>query len=60
MKHFAELDLSLFAIVIRWVDRCNPPDSRGIPVILCPLMIGDIKLEFSHDALDGVIRSNLA
>ena len=39
MKHFAKLDLSLLAIVVCGVlDRGDPSNSSGVPVIFRPLM----------------------
>lgn len=60
MKHFAKLDLSLLAIVVRGVNRGEPSNSCGVPVIFSPLMIGDVEFKFSHNTLDCWVRSDLA
>ena len=60
MKHFVELDVGLFAIVVGWINGCNPSNSGCIPLSLCPLMIGDIELELFHDTLNGRESPDLA
>jgi hypothetical protein len=60
MEYFVELNLCLLSIVIRWIDCCNPSNSCGIPLVLCPLVIRDVKLEFFQNALDCMKGPDLA
>jgi hypothetical protein len=60
MKHVAELDLGLLAIVIGWINCGDPSNACSIPVIFGPLMVCDIEFELLHNTLDGMVGSDLA
>ena len=60
MEDFVELDLCLLSIVVRWIDCCNPSNSCGIPLVLCPLVIRNVELEFFHNSLDCIKGPDLA
>ena len=50
----------MLSVVERRVNHGDPSNSRGVPIIFCPLMISDVELEFSHKTLDCMMRSDLA